>query len=85
MAEKIKMLKLLQEMNGFSELTNRRPQSRPLGLFLLEMRSHTTQTATQIRKRSIAVEGSVPAEIPHPVKITHLRAPTVRSEQLVSP
>ena len=84
MAEKIKMLKLLQELNGFSELTNRRPQARSLGLFLLEMRSHMTHTAPHNRKRNITVESSGLTDIPHPVKITHLRSPTVHVEQLVS-
>ncbi len=84
MAAKMKMMKLLQEIRGLAELTNRRPQPRPLGLFLVQMRSHITQTSNQNRKRSIAIGGPAPTDIPHPVKITHVRAETPRSQQLVT-
>ena len=84
MAAKMKMLKLVQEIRGLAELTNRRPQPKPLGLFLVQMRSHITQTSTQNRKRNIAIEGPAPTDIPHPVKITHLRSQAARSQQLVT-
>jgi hypothetical protein len=72
MAAKMKMMKLLQEIRGFAEVSNRRPHPRPLGLFLVEMRSHMTKVSTPNRKRNIVIEEQAFAEIPHPVKITHI-------------
>jgi hypothetical protein len=72
MAAKAKMMKLLQEIRGFAEISNRRPQSRSPGLFLMQLRSHTTHTTLPPRRRSILIDVQDLSEIPHPVKITHL-------------
>ena len=68
------MLKLLQEMRGFAEIANRRPPPRATGLVLMQLRSHLTHTRLPPRRRSITVEVQGLADIPHPVKITHLSA-----------
>ena len=73
MAGKMKMMKLLEEIRGFAEFTNRRPQARPVGLFLVQMRSHLTHTTVSNPRRNIAITGPAPSDLPHPVKITHLK------------
>lgn len=83
MAAKMKMMKLIQEIRGLAELTNRRPQPRPTGLFLVQMRSHISQTSVQNRKRNITIEGPSTTSIPQSVKITHLRAQAPRPLQFV--
>jgi len=84
MAAKMKLMKLLQEIRGFAEVSNRRPHPRPLGLFLVEMRSHMTPHATPNPKRSIAIQAPAVADIPRPVKITHLRPIPSRAETAVT-
>jgi len=68
------MLKLLQEIRGFAEMANRRPPPRATGLVLMQLRSHLTQTRLPPRRRSIVVDVKDLADIPHPIKITHLGA-----------
>jgi hypothetical protein len=72
MAAKIKIMKLLQEIRGFADISNRLPQPRPLGLFLLQLRSHLVQTTAVRRKRTIVIQMQGQTEIPYPVKITHM-------------
>jgi hypothetical protein len=73
MAAKLKMLRLLQEMRGFAQITNRRPQARPPGLYLLQLRSHLVGTTSPQGKRTIVIEAQEQPEVPQPVKITHLK------------
>ena len=72
MAAKIKIMKLLQEIRGFADISNRRPQPRPLGLFLVQLRSHVVQTTALRRKRTIVIQMQGQTDIPYPVKITHM-------------
>lgn len=72
MATKIKMMKLLQEMRGFADIANRRPQPRSPGLFLLQMRSQVLHTPFSPRKRTLQIEIQDTLDIPHPVKIKHI-------------
>jgi hypothetical protein len=73
MAAKVRIMKLLQEIRGLAEITNRRPQPRQPGLFLIQLRSHVTHTTGARRRQTIAIEMLERPDIPHPVKITHLR------------
>jgi hypothetical protein len=73
MAAKVQIMKLLQEIRGFAEITHRRPQPRQPGLFLIQLRSHVIHTTAPRRKQTIAVDMLDLPDIPHPVKITHLR------------
>ncbi len=79
MATKIKMLKLLQEMRGFADFTNRRPQAQPPGLFLLQMRSHVLHTRFFQRKRTLPIDVQGAVDIPHPVRIKHVKGGAVRA------
>ena len=75
MAAKIKIMKMLQEIRGLAEVTNRRPAPKQPGLFLIQLRSHV-QNATQTRrKQTIAVNGLDGVEIAHPVIIRHVYGP----------
>jgi hypothetical protein len=77
MAAKVRIMKMLQEIRGLAEITHRRPQPRKPGLFLIQLRSHVTHTTGVRRKQTIAVEMLDRPDIPHPVKITHLRPASV--------
>jgi len=77
MATKIKMMKLLQEIRGFAQITNRRPQPKPPGLFLMQLRSHVLQATSSRRRLTIPIDLQEPPDIPHPVKITHLNGNSV--------
>lgn len=72
MAAKVRIMKLLQEIRGFAEITQRRPQPRQPGLFLIQLRSHVVHTTATKRKQTIAVDMLEQPDVPHPVKITHL-------------
>jgi hypothetical protein len=67
------ILKLMQEIHGFARITHRRPQPRPPGLFLMEIRAHSHSSAVPKRKLNIAIQMQEPADLPHPVKINHLK------------
>ena len=84
MAAKMKMLKLLQEIRGLADFSVRRPQTRPVGLFLVQMRSHVSQTTLQNRKRHISIDSPALPDIPHPVRINHIRARAARPELVAS-
>ena len=71
MATKVKLMRMLQELRGLAEITARRPQQRPPGLFLIQLRSHLLHTTHPLRKR-ILVDVQDQPDIPDPVKITHL-------------
>jgi hypothetical protein len=72
MATRINILKLMQEIHGFARVTHRRPQPRPPGLFLMQIRAHGLPTTLPKRKLNIAVQMQEPSDLPHPVKINHL-------------
>lgn len=78
MAAKVRIMKMLQEIRGFAEVTQRRPQRRQPGLFLMQLRSHVTHTTGTKRVQTIAVDMLDRPDIPDPVKITHLRPTAVR-------
>ena len=73
MAAKMKMLKLLQEIRAFAELTNRRPQPRFPGLFMTQIRSHALQGALPRRKLSIRIDTQTRLDAPYQVKINHVK------------
>jgi hypothetical protein len=74
MATKIKMMKLLQEIRGMAQITNRRPQPKTPGIFLMQLRAHVTNATTPRRRLVIPVDLKDLPDIPTPVKITHLAA-----------
>ena len=73
MATRVNILKLMQEIHGFARVTHRRPQPRPPALFLMEIRSHGFSSDLPRRKLDIAFLTQELADLPHPVKINHLK------------
>jgi hypothetical protein len=73
MAAKIQMLKLLQEIRGFAEVSNRRPQSRSPGLWLTHIRTHMLQGVVPKRRLSIRIDPQERTDVPYRVKINHLK------------
>lgn len=73
MAAKMQMSKLLQEIRGFAELSNRRPQPRSPGLFFANIRSHLLQGASARHKLSIRIDSQDFSDLPCQVKIVHLK------------
>ena len=69
MATKVKLMKLLQEIRGFAQMTQRRAQPKPPGLFLLQLRSHLNQ-APRRRRLMVPIQMHENPDIPNPVKIT---------------
>ncbi len=71
MATKMKLLKMLQEVKGMAQITNRRPAPRPPLLYLMQLRSQGAQTSTP--RQRVAIEAAaIPA--PLPIKINHIKS-----------
>ena len=73
MAAKANMLKLLQEIRGFAHMANRRPPPRLPALVLTQMRASAGQHSFRPRKLSIAINLPAQPDIPHQVKIVHVK------------
>ena len=72
MATKMKLLKMLQEVKGLAQVTNRRPAPRPPMIYLMQLRSQNATTQTP--KRRLAIEkGTDTTHVPLPIKINHIR------------
>ena len=72
MATKMKIMKLLQEIRDFAQLTYRQPQHRQPGLFLIQLRSHLHHATAPRRRLIVPVDHQDPPDIPAPVKIIHV-------------
>jgi len=76
MATRMNMLKLLLETRGLADLTNRRPVGRQPGLLTLRLRSSGPRRGLAAKnKRTLRVDMQDPPDIPHPVRINHLKHP----------
>jgi hypothetical protein len=76
MATKLKLMKFLQEIRGYAEITNRRPMPRPAALYLMQLRAQAVEVAMPRRKLPITVDLKKNPDLPHPVKITHVQPGT---------
>jgi hypothetical protein len=74
MAAKVQIMKLLQEMRGFADITQRRPAPRQPGLVLIQLRSQFGSCSQPRRKLTISVDMQDRPDIPDPVKITHIHS-----------
>ena len=72
MATKVRLMKLIEEVRGYAQITNRRPAPRPPVLYLMELREHVSQANTPRRKLAVASDSRENLNIPLPIKITHL-------------
>ena len=71
MATKMKLLKMLQEVKGLAQITNRRPAPRPPLLYLMQLRSQESQTSSPRRRLTIQ---TVALSTPLPIKINHVKS-----------
>lgn len=73
MANKMKMLTLLQEMRGYAQITNRRSEPKPSFLYLMKLRAQAAKTSVPRRRLAISVTSSGSVNVALPVKITHVK------------
>jgi len=69
------MLKLLQEVRGFSLFAQRPSETKSTGPLLLDFQAALRRKAAARRKRTLQIEMQEPVDIPHPVPITYLSSP----------
>ena len=65
----MRVMKLLQEIRGLAQVTQRRPQTKSPGLFLLQLRSHVNEATHRRQRLVIPVQMRELPDIPNPVKI----------------
>jgi hypothetical protein len=70
MATKMNMMKLLQEIRGFSEMDRLQPTPKPSALYLMQLRMRPANRPKQ--RLEISFDLKDIATLPTPVKITHL-------------
>jgi hypothetical protein len=70
MATKMKLLKMMQEVKGIAQITNRRPAPRPPLLYLMQLRSQVAPTNTP--RRRVVIEAAA-LTAPLPIKINHIK------------
>ncbi len=73
MANKAKLMKFLEEVRGYAQVTNRRPAPRPSVLYLMQLRSQNAQATATKRRLIVVTETQENAGAPLPIKITHLK------------
>jgi hypothetical protein len=74
MATKIKVLKLLQEINGFAQITNRRPAPRPPLLYLMQLRAHPLPADLPKHRLTVETDTKALANGPLTIKINHVKS-----------
>lgn len=72
MAAKINMLKLLQEMRGFSDLSRMHLTSKPPALFLMQLRDRIAESHRPKRRLTLQIDMKDDGMIPAPVTIKYL-------------
>jgi hypothetical protein len=72
MSTKVRLIKLLEEVRDAGLPPLRRAPLKPAMLYLMELRSHTTEAHFASEKLIIPVDLQDSPDISHPVKITHL-------------
>lgn len=76
MATKIKVLKMLQDVNIniYAPITNRRPAPRPPLLYLMQLRAHPATPDLPKHRLTVATDSRDFATGPLPIKINHVRS-----------
>lgn len=73
MAAKVNMLKLLQEIRGFAVIANRQPSPRLPGLLLAQIRLAGARDSLRRRRLNITIDQRNSPDLPHPVRIHHVK------------
>lgn len=75
MAKKVMLMKLLQEMRGYANVTNRRPTPATPMLYLMQLRQRNAHAHARVPKSSqrlaITAHWQNAGEAPSPIKIHH--------------
>jgi hypothetical protein len=74
MANKAKLMKFLQEVRGYAQITNRRPAPRPSVLYLMQLRARNEQANAPKRRLIVVSETHEHDRTPLPIKINHVKA-----------
>ena len=74
MAMKIKLMRLLQEVRGHAQITNRRPAPRPHTLYLMQLRERAAEIHSPKRRLAVTTDSNESAIHPLPIKIHHVQA-----------
>ena len=85
MATRMNMMKLLQEIRGMAQVTNRRPLTRTSLVLALQIRPPALRNAKTRQRRTIRISMQDPLDIPHPVKIKHLTGSELPVASLSAP
>jgi len=70
MAQKLQLLKLLQEIRGFAEVGNRSPELSPLLQASMDLRASHQPTTLPVRRFSIPVTHEYHEDAPSEIPIT---------------
>jgi hypothetical protein len=75
MAKKVLLMKLVQEIRGYEQITNRRPAPRPPAILLMQLRERQSPGPLSKRpqRRAITAAWQDSAEVALPVRINHLK------------
>lgn len=79
MATKIKIMTMLQEMRGFSELERPQPTPKAPALFLMQWRNRRVDLHRTRRNIPIAFDLKDIATLPTAVAIRHVHAPVAEA------
>jgi len=74
MAKKVILMKLLQEMRGHANITNRRPTPTTPMLYLMQLRRRNASVngrSQPPQRLAITAQWQNPGEAPAPIKINH--------------
>ena len=74
MAKKFMLMRFLQEIQGYAEVTNRQPAPRSPAVFMMQLREQRTQPQQVSRRQPLAITTAWQngPEVELPVRIHHL-------------
>lgn len=73
MATKFKLMKLIQEVHGYAQITNRRPAPRPPVLYIMQLRAQSAQVTVPKRRLAVQTDAKDHAPTPSAIKINHVQ------------
>ena len=73
MPTKVRLIKLLDEIREVEHPPLRRAPLKPVMLYLMELRSHVADAHLPRKKLILTVDLQTSPDIPHPVRITHVK------------
>lgn len=73
MATKFKLMKQMQEVHGYAQITNRRPVPRPPVLYIMQLRAQSAQISVPKRRLAVQTDAKDYAPTPAAIKINHVQ------------